>query len=212
MWPPPASWPPRPTPNIADDPERSMLLALAADRGDEVQRRHRAARGRGSPAPRRVLRHASCSACPVSVAGSTGVPTERSSSPKARRSQGSIDVRDAGDRRVAALVGGSRRRRQRRGVLSNDGSMLATVGDDGALRIWDPATGDRADRGTRPADRCSGRRSAPTVTRAAAVWNDEIGPGRRRRLRRHRRRDRRRRRRGQHRLQPGRRAPRHRRT
>ena len=59
-------------------------------------------------------RHASCSACPVSVAGSTGAPTGRSSSPKARRSRGLVDIRDADDRRVAALVPGSRHRRQRR--------------------------------------------------------------------------------------------------
>ena len=27
-------------------------------------------------------------------------------------------------------------------AFSSDGSMLATTGDDGAVRVWDPATGD----------------------------------------------------------------------
>ena len=49
-------------------------------------------------------------------------------------------------------------------AFSSDGSMLATTGDDGAVRVWDPTTGDELvgvpGRGRRPGARR--HRSAPT--------------------------------------------------
>ena len=52
-----------------------------------------------------------------------------------------IDIRDA-------TTGASELKFQAHDVdvndvaFSADGSMLATTGDDGALKVWDPATGD----------------------------------------------------------------------
>ena len=49
-------------------------------------------------------------------------------------------------------------------AFSHDGSMLATAGDDGAARVWDPHTGEELVDlpGPTGRQRCGGPRSAPT--------------------------------------------------
>ena len=73
--------------NLADDPERSMLLALAADRRRRGPATDGAARGRAGAAPRRDRLTASCSASRASAGRWTGAPTAPSSSPKAPRNR-----------------------------------------------------------------------------------------------------------------------------
>ena len=58
-------------------------------------------------------------------------------------------------------------------AFSPDGSMLATTGDDGALRLWDPTTGDLAEdvRVRRRTGRSSNR------ARKARLWPARAGRG-----------------------------------
>ena len=154
--------------NLADDPERSMLLALGAvdqTRSNDATVLPEAVAG---AAPRRDRITASSAASPVLVVRWTGAPTAASSSTRAPRNQ-------AWSTSATPPTGTSVRSFHGHDVdindvaFSSDGAMLATTGDDGAVRIWDPATGDRASsrsrtRMARAAGRSGlrGRRSART--------------------------------------------------
>ena len=57
--------------------------------------------------------------------------------------------------------------------FSDDGSMLATTGDDGAFRVWDPASGEELFAYEQPADGSVTSPSfAPDGNRVAAGWAD----------------------------------------
>ena len=58
-------------------------------------------------------------------------------------------------------------------AFSRDGAMLATAGDDGAARIWDPATGEELWSFESPDGRSVwGPSFSPDDSRLAAVWPD----------------------------------------
>jgi WD40 repeat protein/DNA-binding SARP family transcriptional activator/class 3 adenylate cyclase len=126
--------------NVDVDPERSVLLALAAvDRTDSadgtvlpeaVEALHRAA-----TASRAVLRVPGVGgALDWSPDGSIFVT-------EGPEDSGMVDIRDA-------RTGESVRSFPGHDIdinevaFNHDGTMLATVGDDGAARIWDPTTGE----------------------------------------------------------------------
>ena len=157
--------------NIADDPQRSMLLALAAV--EET----RSGGGAVLPEAEAALHRAvSSSRILLSVPGVGGgldwSADGRFFVPEGPEESGLVDIRDA-------TTGESLRSWKGHDVdvndvvLSNDGSMLATVGDDGALRIWDPATGAELTE-VKADGSVYGPSFSPDRTRAAAVWNDEI--------------------------------------
>ena len=157
--------------NLDTDPERSVLLALEAlarthDGDGDVVREAEGALHQAVVASRVVLRVPDLGgSVDWSRDGSTFV-TEGS------EDSGIIDIRDA---KTGASV------RSWPGhevdvnfvVFSDDGSMLATTGDDGALRVWDPASGEQLFAYEQPADGSVTAPSfAPDGGRVAAGWAD----------------------------------------
>ena len=126
--------------SLTDDPERSILLALAAI--DET----RSSDGSVLPEAEAALHRAvGTSRKVLSVPGVGGMldwsPAGDIFVTEGPENSGLIDVRDA-------ETGESVRSWHGHDVdvnsvtFSSDGSMLATAGDDGAVRVWDPGTGD----------------------------------------------------------------------
>ena len=148
--------------NLDVDPERSILLALAAvDRTDSadgtVLPEAEEALHRSVTASRIVLRVPGVGGLlDWSADGSTFVT-------EGPEDSGMVDIRDA-------ETGESLR--SFRGhdvdvnevVFNHDGTMLGTVGDDGAARIWDPTTGEEVHAVEFPDDgQVWGPRSARTA-------------------------------------------------
>ena len=126
--------------SLADDPERSVLLALAAIDGT------RSSDGAVLPEAEQALHRAvSASRILLSVPGVGGLvdwsPDETIFVSEGPENTGVIDIRDA-------ETGESVRTFHGHDVdlndvaFSADGSMLATTGDDGALRVWNPTNGE----------------------------------------------------------------------
>ena len=126
--------------SLADDPDRGILLALAAV--DET----RSGDGTALPEAEAALHRAvSASRLLLSVPGVGGYvdwsPDGDLFVTEGPENSGTIDIRDA-------QTGTSVRTFHGHDVdmndvaFSGDGSMLATTGDDGAARVWDPATGE----------------------------------------------------------------------
>jgi WD40 repeat protein/DNA-binding SARP family transcriptional activator/class 3 adenylate cyclase len=161
--------------NLDVDPERSTLLALQAversrtDDGSVLPEAHEALH-RAVTASRAVLRVPGVGgALDWSADGSIFVT-------EGPEDSGMVDIRDA---RTGESV------RSFRGhdfdindvAFNHDGTMLATVGDDGAARIWDPATGEELhSMEARRGDEVS-TVLAPSFSRDgrlfAAAWFDE---------------------------------------
>jgi WD40 repeat protein len=125
--------------NLEQDPERAILLAI------EAIETTRSVDGSVLPEAESALHHAvMTSRIVLSVPGVGG---ELDWSPKGvfvtegLEDSGVIDIRDAttGDR-VRAFPGHDPDVNDV--GFSPDGSMLATAGDDGALKVWNPATGE----------------------------------------------------------------------
>ncbi|MFN2590052.1 MAG: AAA family ATPase [Actinomycetota bacterium] len=156
--------------NLEADPERSILLALeAADEarpiGGSVLREAEAALHQAVGASRIVL----------SVPGLGGAVDWTSDGKlfvtEGPEETGLVDIRDA-------RTGRSVRSWKGHGVdlnfvaFSPDGSMLATTGDDGALRVWDVATGRRLQNFQGPTE-VTGTAFSPTGALVAASWTEE---------------------------------------
>ena len=113
---------------------------VGGDRRDPIQRRIGPARGRGSPAPRRdrFARPAQRPGCGRRTRLEPGRDIFVTEGPE---DSGPIDIRDAetGDS-VLSFHGHDVDVNDV--AFSSDGSMLATTGDDGAVRVWDPTTGE----------------------------------------------------------------------
>ena len=173
--------------NLDTDPERSVLLALEAlarthDGDGEVVREAEGALHQAVVASRVVLRVPNLGG---SVDWSADGATFVTEGPE---DSGIVDIRDA-------KTGASVRSWPGHEVdvnfvlFSDDGSMLATTGDDGALRVWDPASGEELFAYERPEDGSVTSPSfAPDGNRVAAGW---AGRSRARVRRAHGRRDRR---------------------
>ena len=127
--------------SLTEDPERSILLALAAL--NEA--------GSGDPtvlteATNALHRAVTTSRMVLSVPGLGGAldwsPGGNVFVTEGPEDSGIVDIRDA-------TTGRSLRSFQGHDIdindvaFSQDGSMLATSGDDGAVRVWDPKTGNK---------------------------------------------------------------------
>jgi WD40 repeat protein/class 3 adenylate cyclase/energy-coupling factor transporter ATP-binding protein EcfA2 len=126
--------------NLEVDPERSILLAL------EAIDRTRSVDGSVLPEAEEALHRAvTVSRIERSIPGLGGAVDWSSRGmfvTEGPEDSGLIDIRDVrtGEPVVPPFVG---HQVDINDVLfSRDGSMLATVGDDGALKVWDPETGD----------------------------------------------------------------------
>jgi len=127
------------TANLDVDPERSVLLALAAI--DHT----RAADGSVLPEAQEALHDAvTASRVDMRVPGVGGAldwsPDGDTFALESPEGPGAVDVRDARTGRSVRTFDGHD------GAITavafnHDGTLLATTGDDGATRVWDPRTG-----------------------------------------------------------------------
>jgi WD40 repeat protein/DNA-binding SARP family transcriptional activator len=157
--------------NLAEDPERSMLLALAAID---------ATRNAGeAPIPEAVSalhRAVSESRIVLSVPGLGGAldwsPHGNLFVTEGPEESGIIDLRDS-------RTGESVRSFHGHDVdvndvaFSPDGDLLATTGDDGFLRVWDPQTGRLVTEQRGRADYVWGPSFSHDGQRVAASWTNE---------------------------------------
>jgi WD40 repeat protein len=126
--------------NLAEDPERSMLLALAAI--DETRSSDAMVLAEATEALHRAVTASRVVHSWPGVGGSLDWSPDGSTFvTEGPEDSGLIDIRDAntGDS-VRSFHGHDVD--VNAGVFSSDGSLLATTGDDGAVRVWDPATGE----------------------------------------------------------------------
>jgi WD40 repeat protein len=159
--------------SLDEDAERSILLALeAVDQtrsiGGSVLREAEEALHRAMLASRIVMR----------VPGIGGAldwsPDGRIFVTEGPEESGVVDIRDA-------ETGESVRRFPGHRIdvnivaFSEDGSMLATAGDDGVARVWDPATGQEqwTFRGPDPDGEVWGPSFSPDGSLLATSWPDE---------------------------------------
>ena len=125
--------------NIPEDPQRSMLLAMAAV---EATRSHGEAEL--PEAVEALHRAVTASRAILSVPGVGGAvdwsPDGTVFVTEGPEESGIVDIRDAASgESVMAFQGHDDDLNDV--AFSEDGSMLATTGDDGALRVWATATG-----------------------------------------------------------------------
>jgi WD40 repeat protein/DNA-binding SARP family transcriptional activator/class 3 adenylate cyclase len=156
--------------NLDSDPERSILLATAAV--DEAQ----SADGSALPEAEEALHRAVIASRVVRTVPGLGGKLDWSPSgifvTEGPEGSGIIDIRDAatGQRVLAPFRG-------HEGdvtdvAFSADGSKLATTGDDGWLKVWDPSTGDLVAR-LQGSDRAFGPSFSADGSKVAAAWTDD---------------------------------------
>ncbi|HET6714268.1 MAG TPA: adenylate/guanylate cyclase domain-containing protein [Actinomycetota bacterium] len=125
--------------NLDVDPERSILLALEA-----IEATRSVDGAVLTEAEEALHRATTASRIVMSVPGLGGALDWSSAGvfvTEGPEDSGIIDLRDAGSgKRVIEFPGHDVDVNDVR--FSPDGSMLATGGDDGALKVWDPVTGD----------------------------------------------------------------------
>ncbi len=170
--------------NVTVDPERSVLLALAA------VEESRSGDGRALPEAEEALHRAvTADQIELRVPGVGGAlawsPNGQVFVTEGPQSSGVVDIRDA---RTGASV------RSFHGhdldvtdvAFNHDGTLLATTGADGAARVWDPATGEEQfsiespSHGVDCGNHCvSGGAWGPSFSQDgswfAAAWPDEDG-------------------------------------
>jgi WD40 repeat protein len=159
--------------NLDADPERSILLAL------EAVERSRSDDGSVLPEAEEALHHAvTASRIVLNVPGVGGSldwsPDGTIFVTEGPEDTGLVDIRDAGtgkslrsfhghDLDVNAIA------------FSHDGSMLATTGDDGAARVWDPITGEELGSFKDPTNvEVWGPTFSPDGSFLAAAWPDGV--------------------------------------
>ncbi|HEX2089976.1 MAG TPA: AAA family ATPase [Actinomycetota bacterium] len=124
--------------NLDSDPERSILLAL------EAVEQTRSEDGSVLPEAEEALHRAvTASRIVLSVPGVGGALDWSSRgvfATEGPENTGVIDIKDASTGRTVRKFRGHSID-VNRVEFSEDGSMLATTGDDGALNVWDPVTG-----------------------------------------------------------------------
>lgn len=163
--------------NLADDPERSMLLALAAI--DET----RSSGGTVLPEATEALHRAVTeSRLTLSVPGVGGQldwsPDGSVFVTEGQEDSGIVDIRDA-TTGAPVLSFPGHEVDINEVAFSSDGSMLATTGDDGAVRVWDHTTGKKIaehqdpewEPGAAPVT-VTGVSFSPDGSRLVACWLD----------------------------------------
>ena len=146
--------------NLDVDPERSMLLAIEAiettrDSDGTVLREAEEALHHAVGASRIELRV-------PDVGGALDWSADGVFVTEGPEDTGVIDIRNA-------TTGESVRRWRGHDIdindveFSDDGTLLATTGDDGALRVWDTASGDKVAEAVDAGSRSGVRRSRPTA-------------------------------------------------
>jgi WD40 repeat protein/DNA-binding SARP family transcriptional activator len=156
--------------NVEVDPERSILLALEA-----VRRSGGADAASVLPEAEEALHRAvTASRIELRVPGVGGrvdwSPDGTVFVTEGPEGSGIVDIRDA---RTGASV------RSFRGhdgdindvAFNHDGTLLATTGDDGAARIWDPATGEELHTVVVGGDVGGSRVSGPSFSRDGALFS-----------------------------------------
>jgi WD40 repeat protein/DNA-binding SARP family transcriptional activator len=168
--------------NIPADPERAVLLALAAveetrSEGEPVLPEAVEAL-HGAVAETRVLLRV-----PDVGGGLDWSPAGDVFVTEGPEESGIVDIRDAttGESRLAFQGHGDDINHV---AFSEDGSVLATTGDDGALRLWEPETGRPLGVVTGPGTRRQVREVdnvsvwspsfSPDGTRVAASWSEGV--------------------------------------
>ena len=165
----PASSLPASAANLDIDAERSVLLALAAI--DQTHPVDESVLPEAEEALHRAVTASRVEQRVPDVGGSLDWSPDGSTFVTANAG-GTIDIRDARTGAAVRTFPG-----HDGGVtdvaFNHDGTLLATTGDDGALKVWDPATGELEHAVTAPGgrDRYLGevqtgvqdRRSAPTA-------------------------------------------------
>jgi WD40 repeat protein/DNA-binding SARP family transcriptional activator len=155
---------------LADDPERGILLALAAI--DETQ----GPDGRVLPESIEALHRAvSATRLLTSVPDVGGAldwsPDGSMFVTEGQEESGIVDIRDAS-------TGASLRAFHGHDVdvndvaFNGDGTMLATTGDDGAIRVWNPTTGAKMFEFAYDGDAVWGPSFSADGSRLAASWID----------------------------------------
>jgi WD40 repeat protein/DNA-binding SARP family transcriptional activator/class 3 adenylate cyclase len=164
--------------NLEVDPERSVLLAL------EAVERTRSADGSVLPEAEEALHHAvTASRVVLSVPGVGGSldwsPDGTIFVTEGPEETGVVDIRDAQTGESVRSFHGHGNDVNDTDVndvaFSRDGSMLATTGDDGAARVWDPTTGEELGSFQDPADvGVWGPTFSPDGSLLAASWPDGV--------------------------------------
>ncbi len=162
------------TANVTIDPERSVLLALAA------VEESRAGDGSALPEAEEALHDAVTSdSIELRVPGVGGAlawsPDGRLFVTEGPQSSGIVDIRDAhtGDS-VRSFHGHDLDVTEV--AFNHDGTLLATTGADGAARVWDPATGEELHSVEHPAGRGAvGPSFSGDGSYFAAAWPDDHG-------------------------------------
>jgi WD40 repeat protein/DNA-binding SARP family transcriptional activator len=169
--------------NTSADPERAVLLALAAidetrSRGEAVLPEAVEALHRAVNETRVLLR------VPDIGGGLDWSPTGDVFVTEGPEESGIVDIRDA-TTGVSRLAFRGHRDDINNVAFSEDGSVLATTGDDGTLRLWEPETGRALGVVTGPGTRREVRGEvedvsvwspsfSPDGTRVAASWSEGV--------------------------------------
>jgi WD40 repeat protein/class 3 adenylate cyclase len=154
--------------NLEEDPERSIILALQAiDTTRSVD-------GTVLPEAENALHRAVvASRIVLSVPGLGGSvdwsPARDHFVTEGPEERGLIDIRDTNTGK-SLLKFHAHDVDVNFVVFSNDGSMLGTTGDDGAMRVWNPNTGDLIAEFQGPEGPVVGPSFSPDGSLAAASW------------------------------------------
>jgi WD40 repeat protein/class 3 adenylate cyclase len=157
--------------NLDADPERSILLAL------EAIERTRSRDGTVLPEAEEALHRAVvASRIVLSVPGVGGwldwSPDGTRFVTEGPEETGIVDIRNA--ETGESMLSFTGHQMDVNGVtFSSDGSMLATTGDDGAAKIWDPQSGEELGSVQGPEGAVLGPSFSPHGSLAAAAWLDD---------------------------------------
>jgi WD40 repeat protein/DNA-binding SARP family transcriptional activator/class 3 adenylate cyclase len=162
--------------NLDADPERSLLLALEAV--EQSQSDHGSVLPEAEEALHNAVTASRVEATMPGVGGNVDwSPDGDIFVTEGPEDTGLVDIRDSRTgETVRSFVGHNREINDgdiNDVAFSPDGSMLATVGDDGAAKVWDPKTGEELWSFESPGQQVWGPSFSPDGSLFAASWADE---------------------------------------